>query len=639
MTERKRSKKSNIFVWGVMGFLVLGMGGFGLSGAFLNTGGSAVATVGNEEVSVDTFFAAFRQDTTQLSRDLGSPITLAQGQAFGVDQRTLQRLMSNAAIDNEASVLNISVGDNAVRDELFKVSAFRGPNGEFDQAAYDFALLQLNLSREEYDDVVRKSLSQILLRDGLTELSSVVSTTASDTVMTYIGELRGFDWVLIDENSLPEAASQPDQTELRLFYEANPALFTQPQTRDITYLALTPDMLAAAIDVAEADIVSEFDARDAIYNVDASVVADRITFSTQSEALAAKALIDAGTSSFEDVAVNQGLNPADISLGRVTEFQVSGAASDLLFAATEPGIFGPVDSDIGPALFRVNAVLAASSTPLSEVRDEIRDAIALDQASRQLVGSFDDINDLIAGGVSLENIASETDMQLFSMTFSPETADGLTAQQVFITEALDAELGEERDLIESEDGGIFVLRVDRINPEFLLSLDDARDTALEGHLAERNLELVLDFAATLQNLIGAGADFGATVGANGMPVNTAVDVSRNAPSDVLPVAVSEGVFDLALNELAIFDEPTGVYLVKMTNIAAFDRANPATETVLSQIQNQFNLSLEADIFVYYTGAVMDEAGFTINLPLIDAVVTQNTTGRVHVAGDVHPGGH
>jgi len=142
MTERKRSKKSNAFVWGVMGVLVLGMGGFGLSGAFLNTGGSAVATVGDEEVSVDVFFAALRQDIAQASQDFGFPMTLEQAQAFGIDQVTLRRLLSIAALDNEAGNLNLSVGDVAVRNALLLNPAFRGLNGNFDTSAYDFALQQ-----------------------------------------------------------------------------------------------------------------------------------------------------------------------------------------------------------------------------------------------------------------------------------------------------------------------------------------------------------------------------------------------------------------------------------------------------------------------------------------------------------------
>ncbi len=625
MTERKRSKKSNPLAWGVMGVLVLAMGGFGLSGAFLNTGGSAVATVGDEEISVDMFFAALRQDVAQASQDFGFPITLEQAQAFGIDQVTLRRLLSIAALNNESGNLNISVGDDAVRNELVQNPAFRGLSGGFDTSAYDFALQQIGMSRDEYDVVVRDGLTQTLIRAGIAQSGSS-NDTAVDTVMGYIGELRDFDWVLINADALSETASEPTEAELQAFYDANPALFTQPETRDVTYIALTPEMLAADIDVAEADIVAEYDARGALYNTDASIFVDRIAFGTLADAEAAKAQIDAGEAGFDDIASARGLLAADISLGLVTEYQISSAAADVLFSATDLGVYGPIESAVGPALFRLNSMQAASSTPLDEVRDEIRDAIALNAAGNLVVGAFDDVDDLIAGGASLEDVANETDMQLFTTRYPGETTQEIESQSAFISEVLAAEIGEERDILETDNGGIFVVRVDGINPEFVRPLAETRDIAIAGQMAARNQELVLEHAATLQSLIDTGADFAATMAVNGLTANTVTRVSRNSPADDTPPTVLQAIFELEKNETAIVDDIDGAYLVRLTNLAPYDRDNAATAAVISQIEAQIAGSIEADIFAYYTNALMGEAGFTVDQPLISAIVLQNSGG-------------
>ncbi len=625
MTERTRSKKSNIFAWGVMGFLVLAMGGFGLSSAFLSSGGSAVASVGDQDISVDLFYQAYRQDVAQASQRFGTQLTLQQAQSFGVDQITLQRLLTIAAIDNESNNLNVSVGDEAVRQELQANPAFRGLTGSFDTVAYDFALQQIGMTRDEYDVVVRNGLTQAIIRDGVSDLGAS-HETATNTVMAYIGELRNFEWVLIGTDDLPNQAEQPNETALRIYYEANPDKFTQSQTRDITYISLTPEMLAEGIVVSEQEIEQEFEARAALYNTPASIIIDRIAFGNMEDAQEAADKINAGESSFDIVAVNRGLNPADIALGSVTENQVSPDARAVLFTATEPGIYGPVSSKVGPALFRINAVRAAKSIPLADVHDEIRDAIALNTAGNMIVSAYDNIDDLIAGGASLEDVAAETDMQIFTINFSVDNVEGLTAEGVFIAEALVSEIAEERDVLESANGGIFALRVDAINAEFIKPLSETRDIAIAGRIAERNQELVLEHAATLQSLIESGADFGATMAANGLTANTVIAVSRNAPSVDIPPTVSQAVFEQENGALTIVDDLDGAYVLHVTDVSPYDPENEGTIAVLAQIEGQISQSLAADIFTFFSNAVISEAGFTVNQPLISSIILQGSGG-------------
>ncbi|MBL4806943.1 MAG: SurA N-terminal domain-containing protein [Rhodobacteraceae bacterium] len=623
MTERKRSKGNKTFVWAVMGFLVIGMGGFGLSGAFLNTGGSAVATVGKQEISVDAFYSGLRQDLARASQQFNFNITLAQAQLFGIDRVTTQRLLTLAALDNEANNLNISVGDAAVRDELLATDAFSGAGGQFDQIAYDFVLQQQGLSRDEYDDIVRKGLTQSLIRQGVA-VTGNANATATDTIMGYLGETRNFSWVRIAADNLPSPAAEATSTELQAFYDANPALFTEPESRDITYISLTADMLLDDIDVSDEDIATEYAARDAQYHTDPSIIVDRIVFGSAEDAQTALDQITAAETSFDIVAVNRGLNPADISLGTLTANQVSLEARDVLFGATEPGVYGPLTSSVGPALFRINAVRPAKDIQLDEVRDDIRDAIAQNMAARAVVAAYGDIDDLVAAGASLEEIADETDMQLFTVTLPAEDNAGLTAETLFIAEASSSEVDEERDVLESDDNGIFALRVDAINTAYVKPLIDTRDIAIAGQKVERTQELVMEHAETLQGLIAGDADFSATMAANALTANIVVGVSRNAPSSDLPPTVTQGVFDMGDGEAAVYGDVDGAYLVQITDVSAYVSGAESSVAITTQIEGQITQAVQADLLLYYSNALISETGFTINQPLIDAIISQNT---------------
>ena len=59
-----------------------------------------------------------------------------------------------------------------------------------------------------------------------------------------------------------------------------------------------------------------------------------------------------------------------MDLGDVRKIDL-GRAGDAVFAAAAGDIVGPLDSAVGPALFRVNAVLAAQETTFEEALPEL----------------------------------------------------------------------------------------------------------------------------------------------------------------------------------------------------------------------------------------------------------------------------
>jgi peptidyl-prolyl cis-trans isomerase D len=47
-----------------------------------------------------------------------------------------------------------------------------------------------------------------------------------------------------------------------------------------------------------------------------------------------------------------------------------------------PGIAGPLPSEFGPALYRINAILAATETTFEEARETLKPELAADAARR-----------------------------------------------------------------------------------------------------------------------------------------------------------------------------------------------------------------------------------------------------------------
>lgn len=81
-------------------------------------------------------------------------------------------------------------------------------------------------------------------------------------------------------------------------------------------------------------------------------------------------------------------------MGNIQQGQLSSNVDKLLFESKETGIYGPVETDLGPALFRINAVTLAQNTKYSDAREELT-AEFVGEESRRLIGEMvTDIDDL-----------------------------------------------------------------------------------------------------------------------------------------------------------------------------------------------------------------------------------------------------
>ena len=114
---------SKTFVWILMGMLIVGLAGFGATS--LTGTVRTVATVGDQQVSVDAYYRELQQEIRALEAQTGQTLQSSQITALGLDQQVLRRLIAIAAIDNEVAQIGISVGDENLQQEILNIPAFR----------------------------------------------------------------------------------------------------------------------------------------------------------------------------------------------------------------------------------------------------------------------------------------------------------------------------------------------------------------------------------------------------------------------------------------------------------------------------------------------------------------------------------
>ncbi len=615
MAKGLRRKGASTVVWLLMAMLILGLGGFGVT----NFGGAtqSVATVGEREIDVNDYARALRAELNALSAEVGQPISLAQAQAFGLDQGVRARLIAAAALDEEAARIGLSVGDAQVHEQIVGASAFRGIDGRFDRELYALALRQQGLSETEFESQLRDEAARLLLQGAVA--GGVVAPAAYvEAVAAWAGEARGFEHVVLTADLLTGPVPAPTEEQLAAFHAANPAPFTAPETRVLRYVWLSPEAVLDEVQLDEAALRAEYEARIAEFIQPERRMVERLVFGTEEEAAAAKARIDAGEVSFEDLVNERGLTLQDVDLGEVTREEL-GAAGDGVFALEGPGVAGPLPSDLGPALYAMNAILLAQEVSFEEARESLSEEVALDRARRMVADRAQDLNDLLAGGATLEELAAEAGMELGTVEVTAEGGEGIAAYAEFRETALAASPDDFPELHEMEDGGVFALQLLEVRPPALRPLGEVRAQAVALWTAAETEKRLLAEAEAL----AAAPDLAAAAAERGLEVTEVAPITRDGFVEGLPEGAVDTLFRMAEGEARALPgtgEEAEAHVLRLTSIA--QSGGEAAAQLRGALETQARQGLAQDMAELFTRAVQDTAGVTLNQAAINAVHAQ-----------------
>ena len=613
-TPKKKGKGASVLVWGLMALLILGLGGFGVT----NFGGNvrSIGAVGERDMSTSDYARALGQELNAFGAQIGQPVNLQQGIAFGLDKQVLQGLISRTALDDEAARIGISVGDAAVAKELAGMKAFQGVSGQFDAETYRFALKQSNLNEAEFEASLRNDVARSMLQ-GAVAGGFTAPAALTDTLYAFAAERRSFSLLKLGADDLATQPAAPTDADLQTYYDANIAAFTKPEARRITYIALLPDMIAADMPVDDAAVTALYNERLAEFVQPERRLVERLVFPTDADATAAKAEIDAG-GSFEDQVKKRGLTLEDIDLGDVGPADL-GAAADAVFGLAAPGIVGPFATDLGPALFRMNAILPAQETTFDEARTDLAGEAQLDAARRAIADKLEAIDDALAGGATLEEVQVEQGMQLVTFDYVPgaENDDPLVGYEAFRAAADALAEGDFPEAIGLVDGGLVAMRLDAIVPPAPIPFAEAKETVAEAFAADALTKALAAQAVTVK----AAVEGGASLGAYGI-VRVAPELPRTGFFEDAPEGLLTTAFEMAVGEIRVIDTPEFVGVVRLDTIVPAATDGEDATALKAALAAQVEQAISQDAFAAFTSALTAKSGITLDQTAINAVHAQ-----------------
>lgn len=612
----KKNNAQTILAWILMAMLIAGLGGFGIDG-FLSQRVTAIGTVGGRDIAAQNYGRALQSEMRAMEQQFGQALSFAQAQAFGLDQQVRAELITQAALENEADRIGISVGDQTVQRTVTGISAFQGPTGRFDMETYRFQLQNIGMTPAEFEESVRRDAARGILQSA-TAAGIETPENLRAPLLDYYATRHAFDLFTLTEADLTTPLGEPSEAQVQAYYDANIARFTAPEIRAITYVWITPDMLVATVEVDEAQVRALYDERIADYVQPERRLVERLVFGDDASAQAAADRLQAGDVSFDDLVAERNLTLEDVDLGDVSEDQL-GAAGAAVFALDEPGaVAGPLPSTLGPALYRMNAILNAQETPYEDARDALRAELAGDRARRAIADQQESFDDLLAGGASVEELAGETPMELGQIDWSSDSAEGIAAYQEFAAAAAAITADDFPELTALSDGGLFAMRLDGVTPPSPRPLNAVREAAAAGARQEMVDAALMALGQELSADLAAQGS-AAFAEARGLAPESFEGVTRLDRLTQLPETMLTSVMDGAAGTpvLTVADGRALLALIQPTQPA--DPEDSQTQRLVAAIDEQVGGALAQDVYAYFARALQSEAGITLNQAAIDAV--------------------
>ena len=615
ITPKKRNVgHTSMAVWLLMAMLVTGLGGWGVTNFGRNV--TAIGKVGSEEIDVNAYARALRSQINALSKQFGQQMTLKEAQAFGVDQQTLQSLISNAALNNEDTRIGVSVGNTTVAKQVSGLKGFQDVTGKFDRVTYQQVLEQNNLTIKEFEAGLRKDTARQVLQAAV--VGGIVAPDAlTATIYAFSNEVRGFSLLHLTEAGLPAKLPAPTDADLKTYYDAHIAEFTRPEAKKVTYILLDPATLAKDMKVDDADVKAAYDAHKTDYIVPEKRLVERLVFPTDAAAATAKARLDKGES-FEVIVKERGLALPDIDMGDVSKADL-GKAGDAVFALTGPGITGPLPSDLGPALFRMNGILAEQITTLEQATPKILADLQLKSAQKAVAQKVQAVDDALAGGAKLEEIAKSEGMSLTTFDYAPgaDDNDPIATDANFIKVAGTAQPGDYPETFGLKDGALAALRVDATVPPTPVPLDKAHDKVLAAFHAEA-LQKALAAQADAAKTAVAG---GASLSAQGI-VDVVHSTTRAQTLDGIPADVVKAAFLLKPGDMTVINLPGYVALLRLDTITPAITTGEAALKAMAALSAQASQSIAQDAYALYSTAMVSQGGLTVDQTAVNAVLAR-----------------
>ena len=607
----------------VMGLIIVSFVIWGVGDMLRGFTTSTVASVGGIKISAQEYRGAYDRAIQQYQRRFRRPLTNEEARQLGLDRSILQRLLNEAAVDDEAHKLGLDISENALRAIITSNPNFQDKSGAFDPSRFESALRDMDMNERGFVSELRKQvLRQFIVGALTTGISAPKAETRAEA--DYQGQTRSADYFLLPASAAGEIPAA-SESELKTFYNDRKSSYRAPEYRGMTILALEPSTIANPAEVSDADAEAAYQklaGKDPKFGAPEKRDLQQILFHSEADAEAAEAKIKAGAS-FEDLVKERGLKPEDTDLGQTTkDAMLDQAEANAVFALPQGGVSGVLKTQFGPVIVRVKSIIPSTVKPFKDVAEEVKREVSASRAGDKIQALHDKIEDLRVSGKTILEAAKA--VGLTGRTIDAVDAQGrdpkgapvnLPDAADLIRSAFASDVGLDEAPLETKDGGFVWFDITKIDPAHDLTFEEAKPEVEKQWRAEQVDKALAGKADDLVKEISAGGNIASVAKSAGAEVKTATDVHR-AEQLTLPESVVAAIFREPADGEGSAATPDGRVVFKITadRTPPVDFADARVKGMASELGN----STRDSLLDQYVGALRRKLGVAVHQDVLQS---------------------
>ena len=393
-------------------FILIGFAAGGISSLSIGNGGlssTTLAKAGSLEITDRDMSSAMQRRLQQVRQENPEAGYSALSGDF---EPLLESMIELRALEAFASKAGFALSKRLVDAEISKIPGVRGLGGEVSTQGYQAFLAKQHLTDAEVRDLVSGTLLQQLMVTPVANNARVPVGVATPYAAMLLEEREGEVALIPIE---PFAAGlNPSDAEIQQYYTANRSRYMIPEQRVLKIAPIGPGQVADVTASAQ-EIQAYYNAHQDEYGskdirtIDQAVVPDQKVATEIAQRVR-------GGQSFVDAVKPAGLGVQDVQLGPQTKAQFTDVAGDKVaaaaFAAKSGEIIGPIQSDLGWHVVKIESSETKAGKTLAQARDEIAAKITADKRQNAISDLVNKVQDELDGGANFDEAAKTANLQV-----------------------------------------------------------------------------------------------------------------------------------------------------------------------------------------------------------------------------------
>ncbi|HKU90666.1 MAG TPA: peptidyl-prolyl cis-trans isomerase, partial [Steroidobacteraceae bacterium] len=579
---------------------------------FNGTSRQDAAIVDGDKIPATEATKAWSETQARWSQQFGTEIPAEQ--RARIQDNILEQLVLQKLLENRLDEEHFHVSEGRVLGEIQNIPAFKGADGKYDPSLAKQLLQSNGISEAEFIKEQRKQLLLNQLQAGIGN-SFFLTKAEAQRLSNLENEEREVEYAQFKPDQFANA-DPIDEAAIKAYYDKNGDRFMTTESVSLEYAELRLEQLASQVAPTEADLRKLYDENRGNYvleerrrarhilipvNGDDDAGARKQAESVLAEARAGKDFAELAKKYSKDSTASDGGE-----LGFVQKKDFPGPFGDTLFGMKVGDIAGPVKSQFGYHLIKLEEVQAGEAKPFEAVRAELDSQYRQDKSAELFGERQDQIGALLEKGEDdLDKIAKDLNLTRGSIA---QFLRGGGAEPLGSSPDLQQVVFEDSTLNQGKIGGPVALGEDRLvlvkvtahHKAEVKPLDQVRADIVTLLKHDRGVAAAKAAAEELEKKLEGGEKLATAAGQSKVTVEPARFISRGDPS--IPAALRTAVFEAprpegkpVVRSASLDDGSTAVFVVSRTRVGD-TQANP-------------QLALQQDLMLAQRAAAGDIAAY------------------------------